>query len=85
MGVAEIGGALESKAAKRRARKARAMAKLVADGKDLSSRVGQRVGFSQSTNDYKRLYNKVRRGTPFLTNLPDPFPRPHPLPHPRRR
>ena len=84
MAPTEIGGAHESKAAKRRARKARVMAKLVADGKDYSS-FDKHHKFSQSTIDYKRLYNKVRRGTPFLTNLPDPFPRPHPLPHPRRR
>ena len=69
MAPTEIGGAHESKAAKRRARKARAMAKLVADGKDLSS-FDKHLKFSQSTNVYKRLYNKVRRGTPFLTNLP---------------
>ena len=80
----DIGGVHESKSAMRRARKARVMAKAVADGKDFFNSFDKHLKYSQSSHDYKRLYNKVRRGT-FLTNLPDPFPRPHPLPHLRRR
>ena len=80
----EIGGVHMSKSAKRRARKARVMDKAVADGKDFINSFDKHLKYTQASHDYKRLYNKVRRGT-FLTNLPDPFPRPHPLPHLRRR
>ena len=81
----EIGGVHVSKSAMRRARKARVIDKAVADGKDFINSFDKHLKYTQASHDYKRLYNKVRRGTPFLTNLPDPFPRPHPLPHLRRR
>ena len=80
----ENGGVHVSKSAKRRARKARAIDKAVADGKDFSNSFDKHLKYTQASHDYKRLYNKVRRGT-LLYNLPDPFPRPHPLPHLRRR
>ena len=60
----ENGGVHMSKSAKRRARKARVIDKAVADGKDFINSFDKHLKYTQSSHDYKRLYNKVRRGTP---------------------
>ena len=60
----EIGGVHVSKSAMRRARKARVIDKAVADGKDFINSFDKHLKYTQASHDYKRLYNKVRRGTP---------------------